>query len=301
MKNKFRFTFVFIVCVICLNPISLKYMLNSIQNVVYNDSFLIYNQEKKNNKVNNTYGEYEFDIEYYPYYGLLNTDEKKLYEQIYQNANELVETFKPDVDINVQQLKKVFEAVYDDHPELFWIDTNYTYKYTANNKCIQITLSYNETTKNIEYNKEIFNDEVDKIVNAANKLSSDYEKEKFVHDTILDNVKYDKEASMNQSAYSALINKKSICAGLSRAFQLIMIKLNIPTYYCVGVSSVNHAWNIVKLDDGYYNVDLTWNNSDITEYKYFNKTDEEFSITHTRTGLSVELPKCKSTKYSIKK
>ena len=108
---------------------------------------------------------------------------------------------------------------------------------------------------NIEYNKKIFNDEVDKIVSAANKLDSDYEKEKYVHDTILNNVKYDKSSDMNQSAYSALINKKSICAGLSRAFQLIMIRLNIPTYYCVGISSVNHAWNIVKLDDGYYNVD----------------------------------------------
>lgn len=292
MKNKMKLVIIFIITIICFNPISLKYMLNSIKNIVYSNSFISVNRS------NNLNSAYEFDTDYYPYYTFLDDDEKKIYKQIYLNANELVETFKPLVEINVQQLKKVFEAVYDDHPEIFWIDTNYTYKYTANNKCIQITLSYNDTINNIDYNKQIFNKTVDDIVFEANKLSSDYEKEKYVHDYILENVKYDKNSDMNQSAYSALINKKSICAGLSRAFQLIMIRLNIPTYYCVGISNVNHAWNIVKLDDGYYNVDLTWNNSDITKYKYFNKTDEEFSITHTRTGLSLELPKCESTKYS---
>lgn len=297
MKKRFKLLIILIICILCFNPISLKNMLNSVKNVVYSDSFLKYNNDSNNleNK------EYEFDTNYYPYYGFLNDEEKILYRQIYMNASELVETFKPFANINIQQLKKVFEAIYNDHPELFWLDTNYSYKYNTINKCIQITLNYNETKDNIEYSKKIFNETVDKIINDANKLDSDYEKEKYVHDYILKNVKYDKNAKMNQSAYSALINKRSICAGLSRAFQLIMIKLNIPTYYCVGVSSVNHAWNIVKLDDGYYNVDLTWNNSDITEYKYFNKTDEEFSITHTRTGLSLELPKCESVKYSIKK
>ncbi len=296
MKNKHKIIVVLIISIFFLNPISLKYIFNSVNNIIYSDSYFFFLKEKRNEKVEKTL---EFNAEYYPYYGFLNNDEKKLYEQIFINANNLVETFEPNVDVNVQQLKKVFEAMYNDHPELFWIDTNYTYKYTATNMCVQITLSYNDTIDNIEYNKKIFNDEVDKIVSAANKLDSDYEKEKYVHDTILNNVKYDKSSDMNQSAYSALINKKSICAGLSRAFQLIMIRLNIPTYYCVGISSVNHAWNIVKLDDGYYNVDLTWNNSDITEYKYFNKTDDEFSITHTRTGLSLNLPKCESTKYSV--
>lgn len=296
MKNKIKIILIVSIGVILINPISLKYVLNSFRSIVYSDSFIF--QKNTNYSYNS---EYDFDINYYPYYGFLNDNEKILYKQIYENINNLIETFKPSVNLNIQQIKKVFEALFDDHPELFWVDTNYTYKYTADNKCVQITLNYNETKNNLEYNKEIFNKAVDAIVFEANKLNSDYEKEKYVHDYILENVKYDKESEMNQSAYSALINKRSICAGLSRAFQVIMIKLNIPTYYCVGISNVNHAWNIVKLSDGYYNVDLTWNNSDITEYKYFNKTDEEFSITHKRTGLSLNLPKCDATKYNIKK
>ncbi|MBQ8969753.1 MAG: hypothetical protein IJ073_00350, partial [Lachnospiraceae bacterium] len=58
-----------------------------------------------------------------------------------------------------------------------------------------------------------------------------------------------------------------------------------------------HAWNIVGLDDGYYNVDVTWDDSDAGNYDYFNKTDSDFSSTHIRRELSVNLPPCNGTKY----
>ena len=254
--------------------------------------------EVKNLKGSDLSGEnYGFDTKYYPYFAMLNSNEQKLYKQIYANANELVDTFLPNETVSIDEVKNTFEAVYNDHPELFWVNTSYSYKYTQSNQVVQIILSYNETANDIEKSKSIFYGEVNRLVANANKYSTNYEKEKYIHDYIVNNVKYDKNASMNQSAYSALINKKTICAGYSRAFQFIMIQLQIPTYYVVGVSSVNHAWNMVKLDDGYYNVDLTWDNSDITRYRYFNRTDNDFSSSHTRTGLSLKLPSCTSTKY----
>lgn len=240
---------------------------------------------------------YGFDTKYYPYFGMLNNNEQKLYKQIYANANELKEIFLPIVDIKVEEVKNTFEALYNDHPELFWLNTSYSYKYTESKKCVQIILNYNDTAKDLEKSTKIFNDKVNSIIKNAKKYKTDYEREKYVHDYLVKNIKYDKNATMNQSAYSALINKKTICAGYARAFQYIMIKLEIPTYYVVGVSNVNHAWNMVLLDDGYYNVDLTWDNSDLSRYKYFNKTDKDFSSTHKRTGLSLNLPKCNATKF----
>ena len=60
---------------------------------------------------------------------------------------------------------------------------------------------------------------------------------------------------MDQSAYSALVQGRSVCAGYARAFQYICQRLGIPAYYCAGSSGEDHAWNIVKLGDGFYNVD----------------------------------------------
>ena len=74
---------------------------------------------------------------------------------------------------------------------------------------------------------------------------------------------------------------------------------NIPTYYVTGYSSGEHAWNIVKLDDGYYNVDVTWDDKNGISYSYFNLTDNDISSTHKRRGLSNYIAKCNATNYSV--
>ena len=53
----------------------------------------------------------------------------------------------------------------------------------------------------------------------------------------------------------------------------------------------------MKLDDGYYNVDVTWDDADTIRYDYFNKTDADFASTHVRQNLSVYLPACDGTAY----
>ncbi len=238
-----------------------------------------------------------FDTKYYPYYDLLTVEEQLLYKQIYANMNALAYTFVPLINVSIEEVKIAMEAVYNDHPELFWINTSYTYKYIENDIVVQITLSYNDTSKNIDASKQKFETVANKIIEGANNYSTDYEKEKYVHDEILKLVNYNTNASMNQSAYSALVNKQTVCAGYARAFQYIMIELGIPTYYISGYSNQDHAWNIVKLDNDYYNVDLTWNDANQNHHQFFNLTDDEFKKTHTRSNLSNKLPTCNSTKY----
>ena len=241
---------------------------------------------------------FEFSYTFYPYYEMLNTEQQSLYKQVYANALEVQESFVPRINIKCDDAFVAIEAVYNDHPELFWLNTRYSYKYTDEGYCVQVNLMYNEMADNLDYYKSLFEYNAGLIINEASKLSSNYEKEKYVHDVLVNNVSYDVNAVNSQSAYSALVNKVSVCAGYARAFQYIMIKLGIPTYYVSGVATEEHAWNIVELDDGYYNVDLTWNDQNRISYKYFNVSDIEFDDTHTRSELSSKLPSCNGSKYS---
>ena len=241
----------------------------------------------------------EIDTTYYPYYGFLSSNNKELYKQIYVNVLNMKTVFVPWVEVSVDDAKSVMEAVYNDHPEFFWLNTSYSYKYTKSGRCVQLILQFNQTTKYMNKSRQKFNASTNKIINGASSLSSDYAKEKYVHDEIIKLASYDKNSVMNQSAYSALVNGSTVCAGYARAFQYIMIKLGIPTYYCTGKRGGDHAWNIFKLDDGYYNVDLTWDDNTRISYKYFNRTDSEFASTHTRSGDSLKLPACRGIKYSI--
>ena len=102
---------------------------------------------------------------------------------------------------------------------------------------------------------------------------------------------------MNQSAYSALVNDSTVCAGYARAFQYLMQQLGVPCYYCTGYAGENHAWNIIKLNDGFYNVDTTWDDTGSGTYDYFNKTDSDYASSHIRKELSVYLPPCNGQAY----
>lgn len=240
----------------------------------------------------------EFDKEFYPYYGMLSENEKNVYRQVYANSISYETTFIPEVAVNIKEASKAIEAVYNDHPELFWVDTSYSYKYNSENKCVQIILNFNGTISDIENARYNFVSSANKIIEKANILSTDYEKEKYVHDSIISLASYDTSSNFNQSAYSALVTGKTVCAGYSRAFQYIMTNLGIPTYYVFGEAEGDHAWNIVKLDGDFYNVDVTWDDSDTLSYAFFNVPDSNFSKSHTRTKESIYLPSCTGSKYS---
>ncbi len=238
-----------------------------------------------------------FDSLFYPYYYLLDETGQAVYRQIYANANALNKTFMPCQDITVNALKTVFEAVYNDHPELFWLETSYGCKYSRSGKCIEITLQFSVTEEEMADFRNTFDTQVNRILYQAWSLPDDYEKEKYVHNRLLELVEYQSGAPMSQSAYSALVNGKTVCAGYARAFQYLMHQLGIPCYYCTGYSGENHAWNIIYLYGEYYNVDLTWDDTEPAPYRYFNKTDQDYETTHVRRSLAQKLPACAGTSY----
>lgn len=239
----------------------------------------------------------QFDPVYYPYYSMLDDTGKHVYRQIYANANAVYPSFMPVEYVTSTQLKNIFAAVYNDHPELFWVETAYSCKYIRSGQCVEIDLAFNRTAQDLDSAKNAFNEQANSIVAGAQGLSDNYAKEKYVHDQLLEKISYSAKAEMNQSAYSALVNGQTVCAGYSRAFQYILQQLGIPCYYCTGYAGESHAWNIVSLSDGFYNVDTTWDDSDGGKYDYFNKTDEDYSSNHLRQELSVYLPPCNGQIY----
>lgn len=250
----------------------------------------------------NTGEEYTFDAVFYPYYYMLNENQQSVYKQVYANALAInPASFSPCATIASSEVDTVMSAVYNDHPELFWLDTKYSYSYTPQGNVRAITLIFNDTANTIDSARANFDSAANVILSNASSLSSDIEKEKYVNDYLMNLVSYNESADMSQSAYSALVNASSVCAGYSRAFQYLMIELGIPCYYCTGTANGgSHAWNIIRLENACYNLDTSWDDSlgdayGKYYYTYFNLPDSEFSSDHTRTGLSVNLPACTDT------
>lgn len=112
-------------------------------------------------------------------------------------------------------------------------------------------------------------DQVDKVLNeVTNNQMTDKEKIKAVHDYIINNTKYDKARAdlvkmdkdtsiqyPSHKAVGALQTGLALCSGYSDAMALFLNKLNIKNYK---ISSPEHVWNLVYLDNNWYHLDLTW-------------------------------------------
>lgn len=242
--------------------------------------------------------DYQFDELFYPFYYMLNSAQQSLYRQIYANAMEVKASFAPAKTITVDLVKDTFEAVVNDHPELFYLQTGYSVKYTQTGRVVEIALSYYTFTNDLSQAKDLFDSSAESIVQMAKNTASVYDKERFVHNALISLAEYDDSAKWGQSAYGVLVDRASVCAGYARAFQYIMQRLGVPCYYCTGFSGESHAWNIIQIGDGFLNVDVTWDDTIPATYDFFNCTDEMYAGTHIRKGLSVNLPPCGASEYA---
>lgn len=235
----------------------------------------------------------------YPYYHMLDATGQALYRQIYANANAMIKDFAPVEAVSATLLKNAFMAVVNDHPELFWVNTAYQYKYAPTGRVAAIYLSFNKTAEDISLAKELFENAAEELLSEAENLESVHDQELYIHDALVEKISYSTSAAMNQSAYSAMVLGKTVCAGYARAYQYLLQQLGISCYYCTGYAGENHAWNIVKLEDAYYNADVTWADTKPQNYLYFNGADADYASDHIRKDLSVKLPACNGTLYRL--
>ncbi len=115
---------------------------------------------------------------------------------------------------------------------------------------------------------------------------TEYEKEKRLHDYIIKNCEYSFGSDDNDHeyrAYGALVEGQAVCNGYAEAFSLLLSCAGIENEFVVGTATSdgeeeNHAWNHVRINGEWYNVDSTWDDpvgeNNIIVHVYFNVTDD---------------------------
>ena len=120
-------------------------------------------------------------------------------------------------------------------------------------------------------------------LDLANK--SEYEKVYYINQYLCDNCLYtpdDEYTWVAQTAYGTLLEGSSVCEGYARSAQLLFSLCGLESYYVVGdTSEGGHAWNIVKVDGEFYQLDATWNDTDYAPNSYFLVTDDFMSLSRT--------------------
>lgn len=129
---------------------------------------------------------------------------------------------------------------------------------------------------------------------------SDFDKCRILYERLIEENYYD-FGEYHQTAYGALIEDKSVCAGYARAYQLLLQTVGIPCLYVTGTADNGydvggHAWNIVRLNGYWYYCDPTWDDYDDPSidilYNYFNIPYTQISSNHfLDDGYELWVPK----------
>lgn len=229
----------------------------------------------------------EFGWKSMHYYNKLDDKGKSAYVTMYATVKNFDE--KCTLEIDDETLSDVFTAVLYDNPEIFWIKTDYKYFDYGNKVVFKPNYSYSQDE--VTQNTMQLNNKINEILSQASFCVTDYEKELFFHDYICENVVYDMDTFGNTGAsvHNTLINGRAVCEGYARAMQILLDKSGIYNYLVIGDGTADgktepHMWNVVKLNNENYHLDVTWNDNDetnIPSYIYFNVTDEQISRDHS--------------------
>ena len=243
------------------------------------------------------------------YYSILPKKEKNVYKSIYDCINNLENgvSLKQSQCFGVD-IEKIVQYILLDNPHIFYLDRRGFHG------------ADNFFEKRIFFNYLYAKDEVEELKKKINKVAgkmikkvtgtTDYEKEKSVHDLIIKNVLYDEEAVFNRQKFASRSNtilgvlfyKTAVCEGVALTVKYLLNILDIKCIVAIGRSSraekgdENHAWNIVKIDGESYHLDVTWDLSDkkdFSSYDYFNLTDSDILKDHS---FAEKYPACRSQK-----
>lgn len=155
-------------------------------------------------------------------------------------------------------------------PENIITISNYVHPYNAYRRVYVSTNSFDKVEIRIE--KSYTNDNINSINQKLDQIikeiitddMSDKEKITVFHNYIIDNTVYDSnylETNLDDidnpshKALGPLFFGRALCGGYADVMAIFLNRLNIPNYR---ISSSDHIWNFVYLDNNWYHLDLTW-------------------------------------------
>lgn len=244
------------------------------------------------------------------YYIIMNRAEREIYKIIYNGLSAYCLNIVISLDVTPETVQETYLKVLYDNPHFYYINqtvikmAGYTGYYVLMPEYI-----YNVGEVNA------INGDIQKIINkvtakAQTFLTDGFRLEKYLHDSIAKSVAYDYDSLKRNDCFNAhsivgvFLDNKAVCEGIAKAFKLLCNQFEMKCIVVLGKANHEgnftkddyHAWNLVKIGNESYHVDVTWDNmyhEDIQyiSYDYFNLTTKEIMLDH-QVLSGVSLPEC---------
>ena len=282
---------------------------------------------------------YQSEITLRYQYAMLTEKEKELYNLVLaalSNGDRSVDTAAYKFSSEV--CKKILNAVLCDSPDLFWVSRNFMIRYESHfATAVYFRYFDGEVIDDYELQPDgeiVYSLQADhgrireRIAQLERKTESclsevrratPLESEIAVHDWVARTVSYNDaaaeavklEPTMDESwnfdqftIYGALMDGSAVCEGYAKLFQYLCLLQQINCTQVSGYSDAQgHMWNAVSLADGWYFVDVTFDDLDSDEiaciYSYLNVDADMLQSTHVISDETLlTVPECDSDRLN---
>lgn len=208
------------------------------------------------------------------------------------------------------QVETVGELLSIDCPELFYFShLSAVYYPEGRPDCInEVGVSYSMGRVRAGEAQTALDRAVQPLLDQTQGLS-DYEKERFAHDRLIQGCTYDTSAPNAGTVYGALVEGRARCQGYANAMNYLLRRMGLPCAYLYGTAenaagSTSHAWNLVCVNEVWTLVDATWDDptgsEEMQSYAYFNLNAALMGESHVLDAAfeRYALPSCTSLSES---
>lgn len=243
------------------------------------------------------------------YYERLTENEKQLYDAFVQSADELLLTDKNLEDqesfllspvnyegygLTQEDAAKVVWLFYYENPQYYFIKNSVSYNETdISIACYPDYATGDERriiTNEVAEKMEQMINEIDKCVKKTEQ--EDYDILKCIHDEVCKNIRYEAyDGVYDQTIVMPLIiDGTGVCTAYAKLFNMFC---SYYEYECYIIGSENHAWNCVSVEDSWYYVDCTWDDTDdenVCSYTFFLTSQNRFDNYPYDDGIESHSP-----------
>jgi hypothetical protein len=239
----------------------------------------------------------------------LSKENQKVYDEILIGLENRKNKISSSVLCSSEDFGKIIFSINYDNPQLYYVDFSRIVLVRSIFSCTY-SLEYLIDIKSQKSLDSRINNVVEQIL--GNVVGKSLKKATLiVHDWLVKNCSYGDCITYPNAAHSILgplLCSQCVCEGYAKVFKFILDQIKIRCIVVVGKgnhpdgSSGNHAWNLVKIENNNYHVDVTFDLLFAGEYcsrAYFMLSTLEISYDHIIDN-TIPIPECNTSGSLLK-
>ena len=162
-----------------------------------------------------------------------------------------------DYPMTSSEFRLAYRTLLNSHPELFYVSSGYSF-YFDGTYVTGLLPKYKYTADELPEKVAMFNRELNKIVNYANRANTTVGKLLLASDYMCVHFEYDYPAFAIHSPEEMFEKGRGVCQAYTMIYSAVCNRLGIENT-TASSDAMNHTWNLVKVNGSWYHVDVTWN------------------------------------------